>query len=161
MAGANPQRPGSEGQAASSSSSASLRERMGTLGRELAERERPHAAELVRAREVAEALRARVAEALTAFHEAARAAGAPQLQVVLGEARADDKHLRAVQFDLRRGRHVALVTVKSRGDLSLVGPFRQGKTEGPCQSFPLAAEREIEAALGEFLARFLVEAATP
>ena len=138
-----------------------LRERMGTLGRELGEAERPHAPGLVRAREAAETLRAIVAEALGAFHEAARAAGAPQLEVVLGATRSDDKHLRAVQFDLRRGVHGAVVTVKSRGEVTLVGPFRQGKAEGPCKSFPIDAEGEIEAALGEFLTRFLREAASP
>jgi hypothetical protein len=134
---------------------------MRALARELAERESPHAAGLARAHAAAEALRARAAEALAAFHDAARAAGAPQLEVALGEVRGDDKHLRAVQFDLCRGRHAALVTVKSRGEVSLVGPFQQGKAEGPCQRFALEAEAEIETALGEFLARFLIEAATP
>jgi hypothetical protein len=141
--------------------SAALRERMAALGRELAEREREHAAGLARAHAAAERLHGVVAEALAAFGEAARSAGAPQLEVALGAPRADDKHLRAVQFDLRRGRHAALVTVKSRGEVTLVGPFRQGKDEGPCKSFPIDAEREIETALGEFLTGFLVEAATP
>jgi hypothetical protein len=45
--------------------------------------------------------------------------------------------------------------------VTLVGPFRQGKDEGPCKSFPIDAEAEIEPALGEFLARFLREAASP
>jgi hypothetical protein len=66
-----------------------------------------------------------------------------------------------VQFDLRRGRHVALVTVKSGGEVTLVGPFRTGKTEGPWLSFPVDAETELRAALGDFLERFLDEAATP
>lgn len=140
---------------------AALRERMSALGRELAEAEREHAQGFARAREAAQTLHAIVAEALAAFHEAARAAGAPQLEVALGAARTDDKHLRAVQFDLRRGRHAAIVTVKSRGQVTLVGPFHQGKVEGPCKSFPLGAEAEIEAALGEFLTSFLREAASP
>ena len=63
--------------------------------------------------------------------------------------------------DLRRGRHQAIVTVKSRGEVTLVGPFRAGKVEGPCKSFPFDAEPEIEAELGSFLERFLHEAATP
>jgi hypothetical protein len=154
---ASPPRLGSE----QSARCAALRERMRALGRELAEAEGPHAAGLARAREAAETLRAIVAEALAAFHEAARAAGAPQLEVELGATRTDDKHLRAVQFDLRRGRHAAVVTVKSRGEVTLVGPFRQGKDEGPCKSFPIDAEAEIEPALGEFLTRFLREAASP
>jgi hypothetical protein len=141
--------------------SADLRSRMSALGRDLAERESAHAEGLARAREAAERLHAVLADALAAFHEAARAGGAPQLEVVLGPPRPDDKHLRAVQFDLRRGRHAAIVTVKSRGEVTLVGPFRQGKDEGGCKTFPLDAEGEIEAALGEFLSRFLAEAATP
>jgi hypothetical protein len=140
---------------------AALREHMGALGRELADAEREHAPGLARARAAAQTLRGIVAEALSAFHEAARAAGAPQLEVVLGPTRTDDKHLRAVQFDLRRGRHEAIVTVKSRGEVTLVGPFRQGKAEGPCKSFPVDAEAEIETALVEFLTQFLREAASP
>jgi hypothetical protein len=53
------------------------------------------------------------------------------------------------------------VTVKSRGEVTLVGPFRSGKEEGPCRSFPMDAELEISAALGDFLERFLDQAATP
>jgi hypothetical protein len=106
-------------------------------------------------------LHANVAAALERFHVAAAEAGAPHLRIELGEPRVDDKHLRAVEFELRRGRHIAIVTTKSRGDLTLVGPFQQGKTEGPCRSFPMDADREVEAALGDFLALFLEEAATP
>lgn len=138
-----------------------LRSRLSALGRELAERESAHAEGLARARAAAEWLHAIVADALGVFHEAARAAGAPQLQVELSAPRPDEKHLRAVQFDLRRGRHAAVVTVKSRGEVTLVGPFRQGKDEGGCKTFPVDAEAEIQAALGEFLSRFLEEAATP
>jgi hypothetical protein len=138
-----------------------LRERLAALGRELAGREREHAAGLARAWQAAGSLHRQVAEGLEAFHAAVREAGAPQLEVELDAPRADEKHLRAVQFEVRRGRHTALVTVKSRGEVTLVGPFRAGKAEGPCKSFPIDAEGEIEAALGEFLAAFLVEAATP
>ena len=134
---------------------------MSALGRELAERESAHSASLARARETAARLHALVGEALAAYHDAVRTAGAAQLEVALGAPRPDDKHLRAVQFDLRRGRTAALVTVKSRGEVTLVGPFRQGKDEGGCKSFPIEAEAEIEAALGEFLTRFLTEAAAP
>ena len=75
--------------------------------------------------------------------------------------RVDDKHLRAVEFDLVRGRHKAIVTAKSRGEITLVGPFRIGKEEGPCLSFPFDAKDEIRSALASFLERFLEEAATP
>jgi hypothetical protein len=138
-----------------------LRERMARLGRELGEREGAHRAELEEARRRAAALRAQVGEALQAFREAVLAAGAPQLEVRLGELRPDDKHVRAVEFDLSRGRHRAIVTVKSRGEVTLVGPFHAGKAEGPCKTFPFAAEAELEKALGDFLERFLAEAATP
>jgi hypothetical protein len=51
--------------------------------------------------------------------------------------------------------------VKARGEVTLVGPFHAGKTEGPCKTFPFAAEAELQKALGDFLERFLAEAATP
>jgi hypothetical protein len=138
-----------------------LRARLEGLGRRLGERERDQGEGLELARRRAEALHAQVADALEGFHAAAAAAGAPQLRVELSAPRTDDKHLRSVQFDLRRGRHAAVVTVKSRGEVTLVGPFHSGKTEGPCRSFPLAAEDETLRALAEFLERFLEEAATP
>jgi hypothetical protein len=137
----------------------SLRDRLRELGRELAAREAAQADALESARRQAENLRAQVAEALAGWHEGV--AGAPQLAVRVGEVRPDDKHIRAVEFDLVRGRHRAIVTVKSRGDVTLVGPFHAGKTEGPCKSFPFGAEDEIRKALGDFLERFLTEAATP
>ena len=138
-----------------------LRDRLRTLGQELAAREAEHRAGLEAARAKAASLRAEVAEALTGFREAVSRAGAPQLAVQLGELRPDDKHVRAVEFDLARGRYRAIVTVKARGEVTLVGPFHAGKTEGPCKSFPFTAEDEMRKALGDFLERFLTEAATP
>jgi rubrerythrin len=139
----------------------SLRDRLRELGQELAAREAEHRAALDEARGRAGSLRAEVAEALAGWREAVTAAGAPQLAITLGELRPDDKHVRAVEFDLSRGRHRAVVTVKARGEVTLVGPFHAGKAEGPCKSFPFAAEAEIRKALGDFLERFLTEAATP
>jgi hypothetical protein len=138
-----------------------LGERLASLGQRLGEREAPHASELAAARREAESLREEIARALERFHGAAACAGAPHLRVALGDVRADDKHLRAVEFDLIRGRHKAIVTAKSRGEVTLVGPFRIGKEEGPCRSFPFAAREEIGRALAEFLERFLEEASTP
>jgi hypothetical protein len=138
-----------------------LRDRLARLGRELGMREAEHRAALDQARERAAALRAEVAGALEGWREAVAAAGAPQLAVALGELRPDDKHVRAVEFDLSRGRHRAIVTVKARGEVTLVGPFHAGKAEGPCKSFRLDAGDEIRKALGDFLERFLAEAATP
>jgi len=138
-----------------------LTKRLQEIGRRLGAREAEHSGALDAARVQAEALRERVAAAVDGFHEAASQSGAPQLRVEVSRARPDAKHLRSVEFDLQRGRHRAVVTVKSRGEVTLVGPFRSGKEEGPCRSFPMDAEPEISAALGDFLERFLDQAATP
>jgi len=138
-----------------------LGDRFEHLGQTLGAREAEHAPGLAEARAVADALHSRVATALEAFHRAAGAAGAPHLRVELGEVRSDDKHLRAVEFEISRGRYRAIVTARSRGDVTLVGPFHRGKTEGPCRSFPFAARDELEAALGDFLEQLCQEAATP
>lgn len=143
------------------SEASSLRVRLAAVGHELAEREAPHAAALAEAWRQASALRETVADAVAAYHDAVAASGAEQLRVVLGPARADDKHVRAVQFDLTRGRIRAIVTLKSRGEVTLVGPFKAGGTEGPCRSFPFDAGAELDAALTDFLEAFLREAATP
>jgi len=140
---------------------AALGARLAALGRVLGEREAAHRRELEAARACAESVHGAVAEALARFHEAAAGAGAPHLKVELSDIRLDDKHLRAVEFDLVRGRHKAIVVAKSRGELTLVGPFHVGKAEGPCRSFPFDARPEIEQALAGFLERFLEEAATP
>lgn len=138
-----------------------LAERLARVGREIGSRERAHGSSLAEADDVARALHRSVATALESFHAAAGDAGAPHLRIELAEPRADDKHLRSVQFELLRGRHRAIVTVKSKGEVTLVGPFRSGKPEGPCKSFPIDAHADIEDALGGFLERFLEEAATP
>lgn len=131
------------------------------VGRLVGEREAAHAEGLARARARAEALRAEVARALEGFHASVREAGAPYVEIGLSPVRIDDKHLRAVEFELWRGRHRAIVVAKGRGEVTLVGPFRSGKTEGPCKSFPMDAGDEIDRALVGFLERFLEEAATP
>lgn len=140
---------------------AELGARLAALGQRLGEREASHAPGLGDARREAEMLRSQVAGALERFHVAAAAAGAPHLRIALGDVRVDDKHVRAVEFDLVRGRHKAIVTAKSKGEVTLVGPFRIGKEEGPCLSFPFGARDEISRALAAFLERFLEEAATP
>ena len=139
---------------------ADLQARLATLGRSLGEREAGHADGLVRARACIEKVRADVETALESFHAAASEAGAPHLRVALGNIRTDDKHLRSIEFDLVRGRYKAIVTAKSRGDVTLVGPFRLGRTEGPCRTFPFEAS-ELQDALATFLEQFLEEAATP
>ena len=78
-----------------------------------------------------------------------------------GYANDDESSGQAQTRDLRRGRHRGLFVLKSRGELTLVGPFRTGKTEGPCRSFPGEANAEIESALVDFVSSFLEEAASP
>ena len=140
---------------------ADLAKRLENLGSALGAREAAHSLDLADARSHVESLRARVEEAIGCFHAAAARAGAPDLRIELSEIRTDDKHLRAVEFDLTRGRHKAVVTAKSRGEVTLVGPFSAGKTEGPCKSFSFDAMAEIDAALGDFLEAFIERAATP
>jgi hypothetical protein len=138
-----------------------LSARLEDLGRSLGEREAAYTRDLEAARLQADALRARVEEALERFHAAAARAGAPHLRIDLSEIRVDDKHLRAVEFELTRGRHQAIVVAKSEGEITLVGPFRRGKPEGPCKSMPFDSKVEISTALGDFIAAFIEEAATP
>lgn len=138
-----------------------LGDRLEELGRKLGEREAAHAAPLELARQRAEELRVEIADALARFRLAASRAGASQLEPGVSSVRVDDKHVRAFEIELSRGRHRAIVTVKSRGEVTLVGPFRAGKTEGPCRSFPLEASDEFEHALQDFVSSFVEEASTP
>ena len=91
----------------------------------------------------------------------AEKSGAAHLRIDVGAVRLDEKHLRSIEFDVTRGRYRTVITVKSRGEVTLVGPFRRGGNEGPCRTFPIEADAEIETALGEVLERFLEEATTP
>ena len=138
-----------------------LGERLEALGRELGEREAAFAEGLQEARARAEELRTDVADALTRFHAAAEKAGARHLSMSVSAVRLDDKHVRSCEFELSRGHHRAIVTVKSCGEVTLVGPFQAGKEEGPCRSFPLAPSDEFAAAFEDFLASFVEDAATP
>lgn len=138
-----------------------LDERMLELGKALGSREATHAGELDAAWGKARELHARVVSALSHFHRAAGDAGSPHLRIELGEPQLDAKHVRAVEFDLRRGRVRAIVVAKSRGDVTLVGPFAMGKAEGPCRSVDFLAEAEIEEALEDLLVRFIDAAVLP
>ena len=138
----------------------SLIDRIETIAHELADREAAHLESLAVAREKAKALYDRIEEVVHRFNDIL-SEKAPHLRVDVKPPRVDDKHLHAIEFDLERGRHRAVVTVKSKGEITLVGPFRQGRKEGPCRTFPIDDDEEIEAALGDFLERFLEEAASP
>jgi hypothetical protein len=138
----------------------SLNERIEALARDVVQREQAHAEAIERARSKAQALHGIVESALSRFN-ALVGESVPHLEVSVTPPRTDDKHLHAVEFDLERGRHRAVVTAKSKGEVTLVGPFRAGKNEGPCRSFPFDADEELEEALGDLLERFLEEAASP
>ena len=146
---------------AESPSSTDLSRRLEALGRSLGEREAAHRDGLEQARAEVEKLRARVADAIESFHQGAAGAGASHLRIEVSPVRVDDKHLRSVEFELERGRHRAIVVAKSKGEVTLVGPYRTGKVEGPCLSFPFESEEELESVLAGFLERFVEEAATP
>jgi hypothetical protein len=137
-----------------------LNDRIEAIAHDLAKREATHSEAIVRARRKAEELHGRVESAISQFNQAV-AKSVPYLRVEVTSPRVDDKHLHAVEFDLERGRHRAVITVKSKGEVTLVGPFRAGKKEGPCRSFPVDADEEIDDALGDFLELFLQEAASP
>jgi hypothetical protein len=134
--------------------------RLAELGQRYADREAGQHEALVRARTCADSLHARIAAAIQNFHAAA-GAEVPQLRLTLSEPRVDDKHLHSIQFELLRGRCRAIVTVKSRGEITLVGPFHAGKAEGPCRTFPIDAADALDDALEPFLVAFIEEALTP
>ncbi len=138
-----------------------LRSRLAALGTEIGTREAGHTESLARARETAQALHGAVVEAVDAFHDSVRAAGAPHLQIEVSEPELDQKHVRAMEFEVRRGRTVGILTVKARGEVTLVGPFRRGKNEGPCRSIAVDDEAELQSALGEFLGQVVEEASAP
>lgn len=134
-----------------------LDERAEAMAQAVVRREAAHSDAMAQARSKAEELHARVASAVARFNSVVRDE-LPDLKIDVTPPRVDDKHLHAIEFDLERGRHRAVVTVKSKGEVTLVGPFRAGKNEGPCRSFPFEAAADLDHALGDFLERFLDEA---
>lgn len=151
-AGSSPPAPGSD----------PLIARLAAAGRALGAREAEHRAALDEARARCAALHARVRAALDAFQAEAAAAGAPHLALTVSAPRLDEKHVRAWEFEVGRGRHAGIVVVKTKREITLVGPFQKGKQEGPCRKLPFdAPEDELDAALAAFLERLVEEAATP
>ena len=137
-----------------------LNDRIQAIADDVAKREAVHSEAISKARAKAEELHADVDSAISRFN-GALAKSVPYLRVEVSAPRIDDKHLHAVEFDLERGCHRAVITVKSKGEVTLVGPFRAGKKEGPCRSFPVDDVEEIDGALADFLERFLHEAVSP
>jgi len=137
-----------------------LNERIEAIAEDVAKREESHSEAMAQARTKAGELHGVVSTAIERFNDTV-SNRVPELHIDVSAPRIDDKHIHAVEFELGRGRHRAVVTVKSKGEVTLVGPFRTGKKEGPCRSFPVAASDDIEDAMGDFLERFLQEAVSP
>lgn len=138
----------------------SLNERMKALAQDVVIREARHADDMLRAAEKLDTLHAAVASAIEAFNSEV-GDSVPHLRIEVSDPRIDDKHLHAHEFELVRGRHRALVIAKSKAEITLVGPFKTGKNEGPCRTFPFGAEGDLDDALADFLERFLEEATAP
>ena len=131
------------------------RARFEGLARELAERDAELSPGLEEARVCAQALRARAREALAEFRQAAERGGALHLaRVEVGPVEPDEKHIDAVQVRVKRGRWEIVCVAKSRGEVTLVGPYRQGKEENPCKSYAFKAP-ELEPALDDLLLELL------
>jgi hypothetical protein len=137
-----------------------LNDRIEAIAHEVAKREETHAEGIASANAKAKELHTRVSAAIDLFNKAL-AETVPYLRVEITAPRIDDKHLHAIEFDLERGQHRAVITVKSKGEVTLVGPFRDGKKQGPCRSFPFDSGDEIEDALGDFLEHFIQAATSP
>ncbi len=136
-----------------------LSERLEGIGAELREREDGERDKFERTWERAREIHARVEAGLAGF---ARGAGdVEHLAVELSTPRNDDKHLHAVQFDASRGRHRVIATVKAKGVVTLVGPFKDGDTEGPCKRIDLDDDAAIDAGLEAVLVDFLEVAFAP
>jgi hypothetical protein len=133
-------------------------ERFRSLARELAERDREIPASIEAARSLALEVRARALEALEAFRTEALASGVPHLtHLEVGPVEPDDKHVDALQVMIRRGRWELVCVAKSRGAVTLVGPYRRGKKEGPCVTLDGRGD-ELDRTLDERLFELLQEA---
>ncbi|MDP6981051.1 MAG: hypothetical protein QF570_21020 [Myxococcota bacterium] len=130
-----------------------MSERLEGIGAGLREREEAEREKLEYAWKRAGEIHGRVEAGLAGF--ARGAGGVEHLAVELSAPRRDDKHFHAVQFDVSRGRHRVIATVKTKGVVTLVGPFKDGDTEGPCKRIDLDDDAAIDAGLEAVLADFL------
>lgn len=107
--------------------------RIEAVASEVAAREAGRAQARQRARELADWLRQRMLSHRARFVAAVEAAGASHLDLIeITAVEPDDKSIRAFQFKIRRGRYEAVVVSKDRGEVMMVGPFKRGQDEGPC-----------------------------
>jgi hypothetical protein len=129
--------------------------RFAELARELAQRDRDLPAGLDAAARGAEALRAHAEACVEVFRAAAIAEGARHLaDLVVGPVAPDEKHVDCVSFGVARGRFQVVCVAKARGAVTLVGPFKRGKTEKPCSDYGLEGA-EVRGALEDLLLRLI------
>jgi hypothetical protein len=131
------------------------------LADELASRDPGLTVRLRDARDAARDLRELAFEAIEAFRERSAEIGAPYLgHLEVSPVEPDEKHVDCVQFRVSRGRTelLCIAIASAGGKVRLVGPFKRGKSEGPCADAPLRGP-EVEHALEDRVERLLREAA--
>ena len=108
------------------------------IARELAARDGNRGDRRKKAHDLAVNLRDEIVDAVEVFTRTVEEEGAPYLDLIrVSTVKPDDKSVRAFQIRVSRGRFHALVVSKDRGEVMLVGPFKAGRQEEPCQSFHL------------------------
>jgi len=102
------------------------------LAGSLAARDAELAGGLDAARAAAQEMHARLVAHATAFRDEVEARGAPHLgHVEVGPVEPDEKHVDAVQVRVWRGRWEIVYVAKACGEMTLVGPYRVGKSDQP------------------------------
>jgi len=133
-------------------------QRFEALAQTLAERDRSLASAILAVEPALEVLRERAARAVAVFVNVALEHRVPHLtHLSVGPVEPDEKHIDCLQFKVRRGRWEIVCVGKPRGVVTLVGPYRSGKQEGPCSEHPLHGN-EVEAALDDRLVELIQSA---
>jgi hypothetical protein len=112
-------------------------------------------------RDAARELRESAFEAIEAFRERAAEIGAPYLgNLEVSPVEPDEKHVDCVRFRVARGRTelLCIAIAQGPGKVRLVGPFKRGKQEGPCEDAPLRGP-EVVKALEDRIEQLVREAA--
>jgi hypothetical protein len=133
-------------------------ERFEELARQLSTRDRELSGGLARARTAAETLRAHAQTCVDVFRAAVCKQGAKHLgHIDVGPVEPDAKHVDCFQFIVARGRFEAACVAKAQGKITLVGPYKRGKTEKPCVDQPLSGP-EVEAGVEQLLLELIRQA---
>lgn len=135
-------------------------ERFSELADELAARDPDAPARLEAARAPIERLRERADRAVQAFVARAEQLGASHLtHVEVSEVLPDEKYVDCWSYRIRRGRHelLCIAVAGASPKIRIVGPFRRGKTEGPCADHEIGAP-QTEADLLDRIEELLREA---